>query len=348
MADKIIFADDGAFFAKTLDAPESLSDADLRGFVETWVETNSPMPAERMRTGFLRVGGRVHVFSGLDERVFAGLDGAEAESPVVAPASLLPLCGVSDGFALVRSPRCVSIAEFSDGAIVSLCSRKNSGDAPADIAALRAESGSAGGGRMFAVSDGLVSEFDGEGSLLSGAAVPKAVFRIPEKALATLDVRDAEIVRAFAKKRRAERLKSACLRLVPLAFALLLLGQIVLWFGERGVSRMAAEFAEIEPQAKEIESRAERLAELRRFSRKKLRAVESLALLNADRPEKVRFLRYTQTSPNSVEIRGYAATIGETNAYLDALKKNPAVASAELKSETSRGEAKFVLGVVLK
>lgn len=91
MADKIIFADDGAFFAKTLDAPESLSDADLRGFVETWVETNSPMPAERMRTGFLRVGGRVHVFSGLDERVFAGLDGAEAESPVVAPASLLPL-----------------------------------------------------------------------------------------------------------------------------------------------------------------------------------------------------------------------------------------------------------------
>ena len=201
---------------------------------------------------------------------------------------------------------------------------------------------------MFVVSDGLVSEFDGEGSLLSGAAVPKAVFRIPEKALATLDVRDAEIVRAFAKKRRAERLKSACLRLVPLAFALLLLGQIVLWFGERGVSRMAAEFAEIEPQAKEIESRAERLAELRRFSRKKLRAVESLALLNADRPEKVRFLRYTQTSPNSAEIRGYAATIGETNAYLDALKKNPAVASAELKSETSRGEAKFVLGVVLK
>lgn len=348
MADKIIFADDGAFFAKTLDAPESLSDADLRGFVETWVETNSPMPSERMRTGFLRVGGRVHIFSGLDERVFDGLGGAEAESPVVAPASLLPLCGVAGGFAFMRSPRGVSLAEFSDGAIVSLWSRKNSGDVLADIAALRAESGLSVGGRMFAVSDGLVSEFDSGEAFISGAAVPKAVFRIPEKALATLDVRDAETVRAFAKKRRAERLKSACLWLVPIAFALLLLGQIMLWLGEYGVSRMASDFAEIEPQAKEIESRAERLAELRRFSRKKLHAVESLALLNADRPENVRFLRYTQTSPNSVEIRGYAATIGDTNAYLAALKKNPAVASAELKSETSRGEAKFVLEVVLK
>ena len=94
MADKIILADDSAFFVKTIDAPASLSDADMREFVKTWVENSSPMPIEKMRIGFIRNGGRVTIFAGLEERVFSGfVHAAVSSADYFAPsASLLPLC----------------------------------------------------------------------------------------------------------------------------------------------------------------------------------------------------------------------------------------------------------------
>ncbi len=352
-------ADDSAFFVKTIDAPASLSDADMREFVKTWVENSSPMPIEKMRIGFIRNGGRVTIFAGLEERVFSGfVHAAVSSADYFAPsASLLPLCGLSQGRAIFKSSRSLSFIEFKDGSIESFSAVTLGENIAEDLKKLRAMAGSSGGEKICALAkislNGRavveIAELD-ESSLLSGdySSAKISAHQIQKKSLASLDVRDGEIMKKTSRKRRAQEMKMLFVKLVPLAFALLAAVQVFLWFKQSRAFALREEVAVLSPKAKDVESQSERLAELRLFSEKRFNAIDTLALVNFSRADEIRFSRVVQTSPFDVEVAGAAPTIGEVHSFLKALKRVPEIKSVDLKTETSRGEARFNFNIRLK
>ena len=137
-------------------------------------------------------------------------------------------------------------------------------------------------------------------------------------------------------------------KLVPLAFALLAAVQVFLWFKQSRAFALREEVAVLSPKAKDVESQSERLAELRLFSEKRFNAIDTLALVNFSRADEIRFSRVVQTSPFDVEVAGAAPTIGEVHSFLKALKRVPEIKSVDLKTETSRGEARFNFNIRLK
>ena len=359
MPDKIILADDSAFFVKTIDVPAPLSDTDAREFVRAWVENSSPMPVEKMRVGFARFGGAATIFAGIENRVFGGLDTAAVASAdyLVAPSSLLLFCGARDEKIILRSERAISLLEFENGIIRNFWTQSLSEDVAADLKSLRAAASSGGGERLCSIlkvslngrAYVKIADFDEE-SFVASTPSEGAVseYQIAKKTLALLDVRDGNILKTLARKRRKSEMKALAFMSVPCAFALLLAGQVLLWVKESKLSALEAEVAELAPKAKAVEEQSERLAELRMFSQKRLRAIDSLAVINVPRTDQIRFLRVVQTSPSDLEIQGGAPTIGEVNSFLKSLRRMPEVRSAEMKTETTRGEARFTLNVKLK
>lgn len=359
MAGKIILADDGAFFVKTLGVPEGLSDADVCGFVQTWVANSSPMPLERMRIGYLRRGGNVAVFSALDDRAFAGIGDGElvAARAVVAPAAVLLFAGLAGGVAMLRSPRSVSCIRFEDGKIAGFFAQSISADCDISrvVAELKRAAGSEGGERFFVLSkisdDGFaeISEVDAASFLSGELSGGKSVrIPVPKTALRTLDIRRSDIVRNANRKRRVAEVKSAAAKMLPLLFLALFAFQIFVWTKSAKVSALALEVAELAPVAKSAETLGARIAELQTLSGGRISAVESLALANFVRPDSVRFSKFSQDSSRAFTVVGQAPSIGDAHGYLKLLKERPEIAAAEMETESSRGVAKFTIKAVLK
>lgn len=359
MADRIILTDDGAFFVKTLDVPEGLSDADVCGFVQTWVANASPMPSERMRVGYLRRGGSVAVFAALDARVFAGIDDGVLASAraVIAPTSVLLFAGIVDGVAVLRSPRSVACVRFESGKIADFFAQTLSADFDVSqvVAELKHSADSDGGERFFVLSKisddsfAEISEVDAaafsSGDMTGGKFVR---IPVPKTALRTLDIRRADIVRNAVRKRRVAEAKSAAAKMLPLLFLVLLAFQIFVWAKAAKVSALALEVAELAPAAKSAETLGARIAELQTLSGGRISAVDSLALANFVRPDSVRFSRFSQESSRVFTVAGQAPSIGDAHAYLKLLRERPEISDAEIKTESARGVAKFTIKAVLK
>ena len=347
MSEKAIFADDGAFFARAIDLPEGLSDADARDFAFAWLENSSPLPMDKMRFGFVRRGPRALVFAGLEERVFGGFDrAAVAAADSFMPAfAVLAAGGAPDGVYIVKSEKSFSRVKMEGGAAaeVSALSRE-SGESAASL-------GNLDGARFLEIlSGGARGRFEfGEYKTMefSGEASPFSV-QLSASARSLADVRDAAALQKMARVRRMAGARAYAFRLVPAAFALLFVSQLFIWKKSSVRDELAAEYDMVAPKAKLVEAESEKLADLRMFSEKHLHAIGALALANVARPEDIRFQRSVQTSPFDVQIQGVAPTVGKVHAFVNALSALDGVKSAEQKTEISRGEARFTVNLKLK
>ena len=357
MADKFILAEDSAFFVKTIDVPSGLSDSDARDFLSVWIENSSPMPVEKLRFGFVRNAEKATLFAGLDERVYAGFEGNNiATADHFLPAlALLLLCGFEDGAYFFKSGKSISRVVISGGLIDEYASMQMSENLSEDIKSLRASS--VGGERFIAISNITLAsrvkveffEFDEDSFVKGNTESAKVIDKfLQKKQLVSADVRNLEIMRKMAKKRRSAELRALMYKAVPLVFILLFISQIFLWIKGAKKNTLEAEYTAIAPHAKQIESESERLAELKMFSEKQLHSISALALVNEARPVEIRFLRSQQTSPFDLQIQGTAPTIGQVHEFVNALQNLDSVKSVEQKTETSRGSARFNLDIKLK
>lgn len=357
MADKFILAEDNAFFVKTIDVPVGLPDADVRDFLAVWVENSSPMQIEKLRFGFVRNAGKVTLFVGLDERVYAGFDNNTVTTAdyFLPSASLLLLSGFEDGAYIFKSGKSISRIVIKDGLFEEYSSTVLSENLAEDVKSLR--DSSVGGERFIAVADvssgnrlkAEFNEFD-EASFIKGEKTPIEVIEKPliKKQLVLADVRNLEIMRKMAKKRRAEEMRRLFYKSVPFVFVLLFISQIFVWLKNSKKTALEAEYNQIAPHAKQVETESEKLAELKMFSEKQLHSISALALVNEVRPDDIRFLRSEQISPFDLRIQGTAPTVGEVHEFVSALKNLPTVKSVEQKTEIARGSARFNLEIKLK
>lgn len=357
MAGKFILAEDSAFFVKTIDVPSGLSDSDVRDFISVWIENSSPMPVEKLRFGFVRKAEKATLFAGLDERVYADIEGDDvATADHFLPASaLLLLCGFEDGAYFFKSGKSISRIVISGGLIAEYASAQMSENLLEDIKSLRVSS--VGGERFIAVSNITLasrikiefSEFDEDSFVRGNAESAKVIDKfLQKKQLASADVRNLEIMRKMAKKRRSAELRTLMYKAVPVVFILLFISQIFLWIKGANKNSLEAEYTAIAPHAKQIEAESERLAELKMFSEKQLHSISALALINDVRPVEIRFLRSQQTSPFDLQIQGTAPTIGQVHEFVSALQNLESVKSVEQKTEIARGSARFNLDIKLK
>ena len=357
MADKFILAEDIAFFVKTIDVPSGLSDADARDFLSVWIENSSPMPVEKLRFGFVRNVGKATLFAGVDERVYADFENdVVASADYFLPASaLLLLGGFEDGVYIFKSGKSISRIVINGGLIEEYSSIPVSENLAEDVKSLR--DSSVGGERFIVVSNislksGIKVEFleIDEGSFVKGEESSAKIIEksLQKKQAVSADVRNLEIMRKMAKKRRSAEMRVLAYKAVPVVFALLLVSQICLWVKGAKKNSLEAEYNLIAPQAKKIEAESERLAELKMFSEKQLHSISALALINEVRPDEIRFLRSQQTSPFDLQIQGTAQTVGQVHEFVNALKNSDSVKSVEQKTEISRGAARFTLDIKLK
>ena len=357
MAEKFILAQDNAFFVKTIDIPSGLSDADVRDFLAVWVENSSPMQIEKLRFGFVKKTDKATLFAGLDERVYAGFDNNSIATAdcFIPSASLLLVCGFEDGAYIFKSGNSISRIVINGGVVDEFSSRKVSENIAEDLKSLRISS--VGGERFISVANVISGknikveffEFD-EASFVKGDETSVAVIdkTLTKKQLLSADIRNLDIMRKMAKKRRAEEMRSLFYKAVPLVFVLLFISQIFIWVKDSKKNSLEAEYNEIAPHAKRIETESEKLAELKMFSEKQLHSISALALINEVRPSEIKFIRSEQTSPFDLQITGTAPTVGQVYEFVNALKNLSSVKSVEQKTEIARGSARFTLDIKLK
>ena len=181
-----------------------------------------------------------------------------------------------------------------------------------------------------------------------GASGDKKTFSAPVKLLACADVRDKSLLKTSGKSKLKNDALMLALKAVPVAFALLLIMQVAVYFKEKSLENLESELAKLEPQAKLVEKQSEYAAELAVFNSDKLRSIRALAIINSTRPDEISFARTLQESPKDVEIQGTSTSVGKVNEFVESLKSNPEISQASAKSEVNRGAAKFTIRVKLK
>ncbi len=357
MAGKIILAEDCAFFVKSIDVPSALSDADARDFISAWIENSSPLPVEKIRFGFVRNGNIATIFAGAEERLYAGFESVElgATDFFVSPASLLLLGDFDDGAYFVKSGKSVARVEISGGCAKCFSACEISSDLSADIRSLR---GISSDGERFlslnsVTSNGKIkaefSEFS-EYEFVSSKDDSDSIVscQILKKRLSLADVRDVEILKRMARERRKSEARALFVKSIPLVFLLLIVSQIFLWVKGSRRDSLADEYAKIAPIARSVEGESEKLAELKMFSEKRLHSISELAALSVARPDGVKFVRFEQTSPFDIRLRGSAKSAGSVYAFVGALKNLDSIKSVESQIEIARGEAKYTIILKLK
>ncbi len=358
MAEKIILAEDSAFFVKTIDVPSVLSDSDARDFLSAWIENSSPLPVEKIRFGFVRNGNTTTVFAGAEERLYANFDSIElgAADFFISPISLLLLGEFSDGVYFLKSGNSISRVELSEGGVKSFSSCQISDDIIVDIRLLRADN-VAEQERFLrlkdVVSNGKITANFlecKESEFVSGDENESSIFsvQIQKKRLSLADVRDVEILKRMSRERRKSELRAIFIKSIPVVFLLLFVSQIFLWFKGVRVDTLENDYAEIAPKAKAVESNSEKLAELKMFSEKRLHSISELAMLSVARPDGIKFVRFEQTSPFDIKLRGSAKSAGSVYSFVRALKNLDSVKSVEPDIEIARGEAKYTIILKLK
>ena len=352
MAQNIILIPDSVFFVKTMDAPKGLADGDIDDFVETAVETFSPIPADRLAKSFFKKGGTITVFSTLEEKVKNGLEeGSFMSAPLIIPASaLLSTAPLGDGILCFDSGESISAIEIKDGLWTNFAAVRKTGAGASDMENLRALANFSGpiGSRVFKLAkcevlkNGKISceiAEDGNGSI---------EWQTSRKDLLTCDLRDKALIRLSEKNKRKKAAAAIAVKAVPAVFALLLLWQVSLFFKESGIKSMQALVNEREPMAKTIEMQSEQIGELRSFTSKKLHSIANLAFINSLRPEDILFSQVTLEYPADIIVRGTANSIGTVEAFTKALKSS-GKAEADLSNISSvKDQASFTLSVKLK
>jgi len=361
MSKEVITVSDSVFFVKTIDAPVGLSPKDCPEFADTAAETISPLPMEKLRRGYILRRGSITIFAGLDERIFGTKsDGELVGALAVIPSSaLLLFADFEDSNVFFSTKESIALIEIQGGKWKNFNALKSSDNLEEDAKKLANVAGLSQADISKAKFCRLVScvqmsrkkisftleigdNFQEHGNL------PKKTYTIATSAIITGDLRDKSILKTSETSKRKEGICLFALKSIPAIFILLALLQVGVWLKQRSFDSLKNGVDKIEPSAKLVEMQSEHAAQLSVFNGKKLRGIETLALVNSVRPSSITFSRIVQTEPLSIELQGLAPSVGIVDSYVKSLLKLESISGATPKTEVSRGVAKFTISVRLK
>lgn len=346
MARKIALLPAGAYFVKKLDGVGGISDADLLSMAFAEIAADAPVSADRLKCGVFRArSGAATAFGAVDSSAFGKCD---AQSLIEADLAMPSFC------ALLASGLGDGDYFFLHGG--SVCAARLEGGAAADFAGIdnAADIGGAKGklAEFLGFDASKAATVELESAALAGKSVEfsariseggkerKLSWSAPASAFAACDARGADFLRASKLARRKRRLSACAIALLPAAFAALALFQANAFLKSREMARAEAELAVMEPKAKAIEARVERIAALSELARPNPTPLELLSKINAERPDGVVVASFSKKG-NSFEIAGASNDLSKINEFVSNLRKSPGFAEVKSKSDSSKSASKF-------
>ena len=130
------------------------------------------------------------------------------------------------------------------------------------------------------------------------------------------------------------------------AFFLAALGAYLLCENAR-LERVSAELSKLEPAAARVEAMAAEAAKLADLAGAAARPVETLAALNALRPDGVIFEKLAREGGGEISVSGGADSIVDVKKFTDALNDSEKY-SAKMSGDTVRGKTRFTVSIVAK
>ena len=347
MAREITLLPAGAYFVKRLEGVGGISDADLLSMAFAEIAADAPMPADRLRCGVFRArGGGATAFGAVDFSAF-GAQGAPA--PAEADLAMPSFCAMlasdlGDGEYFFLHGGCVCAARLEGGAAADFAALDNVPDADRAKAELAEFLGFDAPGAATVelesvAASGKSAEFSAR--ISGGGEVPREIsWSAPLSELALCDVRGADFLRAAKTARRRRRLAACAVALIPAAFAALVVFQAAVLLKSREIAETEAELAAIEPEARAIEERVERIAAFSDLARPNPTPLELLAGINAARPDGVVASSFSRKG-SAFEIAGSADDLSKINEFVSKLRNLPGFADVKSKSDSSKSASKF-------
>lgn len=347
MARKITLLPAGAYFVKRLDGVGGISDADLLSMAFAEIATDAPVSADRLKCGVYRArGGSATAFGAVDTSAFGDM-GAQAlmEADLAMPSFCALLAsGLEDGEYFFLHEGCVCAARLEGGAAADFAALDNAADAEkakeelAEFLGFDAR-GAAAVELESASASGKFAEFSAKISGVEGARREMS-WRAPLAELALCDVRGADFLRAARLSRRKRRIAACAIALIPAAFAALAAFQAGVMLKSREIAKTEEELAAMEPEAKAIEARVERIAAFSDLARPNPTPLELLSKINAARPDGVVAASFSRKG-SSFEIAGSSDDLSKINEFVSKLRNLPGFADVKSKSDSSKSASKF-------
>ncbi len=346
---KIVTANDSAFFLKTVDAPAGLSSADMRDFARTAIENMSPLPPDSLCCGYFVWGnGFLTLFAGTKDKAFKGLAAYPPDTLLLAPSFALFFgADLGDGTRVIETPSSLCAVEISNGVWQNFFSLPKSDSDETDLKSLEQMTGLEGladaprFSLLGAAPHGRKKISIRALNLRSGG---ETSWQIAADSLKTCDLREESELNLSKKKRMRAVFAKIGFAAIPIIFSILALWQVSVMLKSSKASDISARLAKLEPEAKEVISQSEQIAELSSFTREKLHPVFLLAVVNSLRPDEISFTRVSTSAPDEIEIQGKSPSIGQAMEYAAALRGDPRISEVRAKTE-SRGEARFTFNI---
>ena len=348
------------FFTEIAPVAAGTPSSDLAARAALVLEGSAPFPDEQLARGHFApaAGGGMVVFAGLRRKLVTDLEAWKAASFVVPDfATWLPAGRPQPAVVVLETAAAVTALDFFNDSL--LPHRVVSRPVPAEpageegIAAAREQVLARvvpGGRRVWRYRLGVVpcqqegAKFFFDWQPLDGA--PAAAPGLTVAQLWAMDLREPDFLRVKRRDFQWNRIAWNSLLAISATAVLLLIGELTLLGCGLLLAQRHAKIESQAPAARKTELNQGIANRLSAYIDRKPQPLEMLAYLNDLRPRSISFQKVSIENAAKLVIECATANPADVNEYEAALKKSPAIASAEVGNNRVRdGGGTFQLSV---
>ena len=346
----VILIDDSRLFLKAVDVPLELSTSDTKDFVENEVENSALWTPDKI-SAYIKKGNSLCIYIASLESVFDEINKDYIESAkLIIPSSSL-LCAFNlQGACILKSDETVCAVEFQDNSITKIAATSTldgnfdlakanalalAGINTEDISTYKFTSIKYKYGKIEAT----LSKIDEEDNIIESFSITEKI-----KTFLTAELRTNEMLKEAKSSFWRRIAKNLIIRSIPILILLMAIFQISIIFDKFQLEEAIKQLEKIEPKAKKIEAQSAEIAKLASFKGKKIRPIETLALINSMRSDDIYFERIAQESVDKISISGSANSINSVKEFIDALNQSGSF-DAKMESDTSHGKTRFTINL---
>ncbi len=352
------------FFTTMAVSPAGTSARELGGLADLALEADSPFDNEQLARGYFAAAGGLVVFAAL-RRKFAAEQEAWSQASFVVPdfATWLPGATATTGIVVLETAAAVSALEFAAGSAVPrrIVSRpvpaEPGGEESIAVAREAVLARLVPGGRRVSryrlaevpctVKGGrYLFHWEPQGGLVETKA---EVGALTAAQLWAMDLREPAFLRVKRRDFQWNRYAWGALVGLGLGAAALVVAELGLvgvhLLNARRLDRIEAQRA----AARQSEVDTDISNRLAGYIDRKPQPLELLAYVNDLRPRSIYFTKVSMEGGLQMVVDGSTSSLAEVNEFESALRRAPALASAEVKNARGReGSGTFQLSLVFK
>lgn len=167
--------------------------------------------------------------------------------------------------------------------------------------------------------------------------------------LRALDVRDKAELTGRVNRRQRDRRLWLAFAAAAAVLAVCVVGELGLLVSKGLLARSRAQLDANAGAVRQIQQSNDVIARMEQLAGQSLRPFEMLALLNAQRPATLEFVRASTAGPRQMEIEAQTGNAADPQAYEQALARTPQIEKVELRDfRTSGGRTTFLIVVTFR